>query len=358
MQDPLESLAVGADTTLLRRRVEILEQSLEEALAELEALRARARRVDGGLDALPFALALLDGDGALAYANRSFCDRFGPTGNDGGVPEPDAHPELAEAVAGLRETDEPCDVDLFPGLYGKADAGHFRLRGYPLQLEDGECCGHLLVLEDLDAAAEGGERDLGLERLRRIIAGAVEAMSVMVERRDPFVAGHQKRVGELAGAIALEMGHDGFESEGVKVAGQLHDIGKVSIPTEILCKPAALNRAEERIVRTHPVVAHRILKRVDFPWPVADIVLQHTERYDGSGYPTGLDGSKLHFQAKIIAVADAVEAMLTYRPYRPAYSKPEVLEMIERERGRAFDPDVVDACLRLFREKKFEFAQA
>ncbi len=215
----------------------------------------------------------------------------------------------------------------------------------------------VLVEDEMGRGSEGARLKSSLGYLRRIMLGAVEAMSIMVERRDPFVAGHMKRVAELSSAIAEDLGMDAFEVEGIRIAGLLHDIGKVAIPSEILCKPAVLSPAELRIVRQHPLIARRILKRVPFPWPIADAILQHAERLDGSGYPQGLTDPQIIPQARVLAVADMVEAMLTYRPYRPAYSQETVLAEIEHSRGRTLDPDVVDACLRLFREKGFEFKQ-
>jgi putative nucleotidyltransferase with HDIG domain len=207
------------------------------------------------------------------------------------------------------------------------------------------------------AQDETAGRQPGASLLRHMIMGAVEAMSLMAEQRDPFVAGHLKHVGELAEAIAVEMGLGPFETEGIRISGHLHDIGKVAVPSEILCKPALLSRAEMRIVRTHPKVARRILKRIPFPWPVAETVYQHAERLDGSGYPQGLAGDEILLSARIVGVADTVQAMLSFRPYRPAHPLDDVMAQLQVNRGRLYDPQVVDACTHLFRAGGFRFSE-
>jgi PAS domain S-box-containing protein/putative nucleotidyltransferase with HDIG domain len=194
-----------------------------------------------------------------------------------------------------------------------------------------------------------------LDKLQRTIEGTVQAIALTVESRDPFTAGHQRRVAQLAGAMAQEMG---FSSEGVRVvriAGLVHDIGKVCIPSEILSKPGQLSKIEFSLIETHCQVGHDILKTVQFPWPIADMVIQHHERIDGSGYPSGLHEDEILMEARILAVADVVEAMTSHRPYRPAPGIDEALEEISRNSGRLYDADAVYACLKLFREKGFAF---
>ncbi len=191
------------------------------------------------------------------------------------------------------------------------------------------------------------------DQLRRALKGVVEAMSVTVEMRDPYTAGHQRRVGRLSVAIAREMGLSERQVEGVRMAGEIHDIGKIYVPAEILSKPGKLTDIEFTIIKTHPQVGFDILKNVEFPWPIADIVVQHHERLDGQGYPNGLKGDAILLESRIIIVADVVEAMSSHRPYRPSHGIEKALAEIALHRGTHYDPAVVDACLRLFKEKGF-----
>ena len=191
------------------------------------------------------------------------------------------------------------------------------------------------------------------DQLRRALKGVVQAMSVTVEMRDPYTAGHQHRVSRLSVAIAREMGLPERQIEGIRMAGDIHDIGKIYVPAEILSKPGKLTDIEFTIIKTHPQVGFDILKNVEFPWPIADIVVQHHERLDGRGYPAGLKGASILPEARIIIVADVVEAMSSHRPYRPAHGIDKALEEISLHRGTVYDAVVVDACLRLFKEKGF-----
>ena len=173
--------------------------------------------------------------------------------------------------------------------------------------------------------------------------------------RDPFTAGHQKRVAKLACAIAEEMGLPKSKKERLRLAAVVHDIGKIQVPTEILIKPIHLSEAEFSIIEAHPQIAHDILYGIEFSRPIAKIVLQHHELMDGSGYPQGLSGDEIVLEARILAVADVVEAMASHRPYRPAHGIGEALEEILHKRGTLYDPEVVDACLRVFYEREFTF---
>lgn len=194
-----------------------------------------------------------------------------------------------------------------------------------------------------------------LERLKRVYIQTVNALIMSAERRDPYTGGHQRKVARLAINIAQEMKCSNNFVECVGLAGILHDIGKIYVPDKILTKPDKLDREEWDIIKNHPQFGYDLLKHIDFPWPIAQIILQHHERLDGSGYPHGLAGGQILLEAKIIAVADVVEAMSCERPYRPALSIDFVLEEISRNKGSLFDAKAVDACCRLFREKRFVF---
>ncbi len=196
----------------------------------------------------------------------------------------------------------------------------------------------------------------GLRQLRAMMGQTVEAIASMAEMRDPYTAGHQRGVTLLACALAAELGLDEDRIEGIRVSGFLHDIGKMVVPAEILNKPGKLSKFEFEIIRTHSQAGYDILEKIDFPWPVAQTVLQHHERLDGSGYPQGLIGADILLEAKILAVADVVEAMAAHRPYRPALGLDRALEEITKNRGSLYDPEVVDACLKICREKRVEIS--
>jgi PAS domain S-box-containing protein/putative nucleotidyltransferase with HDIG domain len=190
-------------------------------------------------------------------------------------------------------------------------------------------------------------------KLEHGMLGTIKALSVMSELRDPYTYGHEQRVGDLSGAIAAEMGLDAQVVKGLQVAGYVHDIGKIVVPAEILAKPSKLTKAEFELIKSHPEQGYEVLKDIDFPWPVAQVALQHHERIDGAGYPRGLKGDQIIIEARILAVADVVEAMAAHRPYRPSRGIDAALEEVIRYRGVKYDPAAVDACVRLFRERGY-----
>ena len=193
-----------------------------------------------------------------------------------------------------------------------------------------------------------------LAQLETAFMSTVEVATTLSELRDPYTAGHERRVGEIAVALGAELGLDARRQDGLRVAGYLHDIGKITIPAEILSKPGKLSPIEFQLIQGHPQSSYDVLKDVQFPWPVAVVALQHHERIDGSGYPQGLKGEEILLDARIIAVADVVEAMSSHRPYRPGLGIDKALAEIERGRGSAYDADVADACLKLFRERRYQ----
>lgn len=222
--------------------------------------------------------------------------------------------------------------------------------------------GYLQRLEELvdQRTEELREREKGLtealDRLRRAMDGVIQAMASAVETRDPYTAGHQRRVADLAVAIARELGLPGTTREATYMAGVVHDVGKISVPAEILSKPTRLSDLEFALIKTHPQVGYDILKNIEFPWPIARIVLQHHEKMDGSGYPDGVKGDEILAEARILTVADVVEAMASHRPYRPALGISVALEEISKNQGTLYDAGAVEACLRLFKEGRFSFA--
>jgi putative two-component system response regulator len=220
------------------------------------------------------------------------------------------------------------------------------------------------LMHDMESLVAQRTRDLAqanealgrtLQELRKTFGGIVKVLTATLETRDPYTAGHQSRVADLARAMATEMKLGKERIEGMRVAGVVHDLGKISIPSEILSKPGKLTEIEFGLIKTHSQVGYELLQPIDFPWPVADIVHQHHEKMDGSGYPQGLKGEAILPEARILAVADVVEAMASHRPYRPALGVDKALEEIDRHRGVWYDPQAVEACLAVFRTKDYKF---
>lgn len=201
------------------------------------------------------------------------------------------------------------------------------------------------------------ELKLSYVKLQRTLESTIQAMAKIVETRDPYTAGHQRRVANLACAVAEKMGLSEEQISATRMAAMTHDVGKIYIPAEILTKPGRLTEIEFNMVKTHTQHGYEILKTIEFPWPVAKIVLQHHERLNGSGYPVGLLGKDIILEAKILGVADVVEALASHRPYRPALSLDAVLAIISQGRGTLYDPKVSDICLKLFTEEGFQINQ-
>jgi putative nucleotidyltransferase with HDIG domain len=199
------------------------------------------------------------------------------------------------------------------------------------------------------------ERKRAQETLLRTLGGTVAALSTAVELRDPYTAGHQLRVSRLGCAIAVELGLSEERIEGMQVMGFLHDIGKIIVPAEILSKPSKLTEYEFRFIKEHSQAGYDILKGIEFPWPVASAVVQHHERLNGSGYPSGLAGDEIILEAKILAVSDVIESMASHRPYRAALGIEKALDEVTKNSGLLYDPDVVKSSLRLFKKKGFSF---
>jgi putative nucleotidyltransferase with HDIG domain len=201
------------------------------------------------------------------------------------------------------------------------------------------------MADDEQAVKRCHRQILGLEKT---VDGLVAAMAKTVEFRDPFTAGHQRRVARLAEAIAQRIGFDPHRLRGMRIAGMLHDIGKICVPAEILSKPGRLSNMEFGLIQDHCRLGYEILKDIGFPWPVADIILQHHEKMDGSGYPRGIGGDRILPEARILTVADVVEAMVSHRSHRSGLGLDTALAEITMHRGRLYDPQAVDACLKVF----------
>ena len=226
----------------------------------------------------------------------------------------------------------------------------------PFFSANGELAG---IVEDIRNISRLKEAETQLQqsmnKLHSALEGTIHAMSLAIEMRDPYTAGHQKRVTDLAVAIATDMDLPVDKIDGIRMAGLIHDIGKIAVPAEILTKPGRISDKEFALIKDHPKVGYDILKKIEFPWPVAKIVLQHHERMNGSGYPQSLQGKYILLEARIIAVADVVESIASFRPYRPALGVQTALKEIADDKGTLLDARVVGTCLKLFSEKRFNF---
>lgn len=205
----------------------------------------------------------------------------------------------------------------------------------------------------LTDSAEKLRRNAG--RFKKAMEGFVQAIALAVEMRDPYTSGHQNRVSDLACAIAREMGLSRDRIYGLRMASVIHDLGKITIPGEILCKPGRLSGPEYEMIKTHVQSGYDILRKIDFPWPLADIVIQHHERLDGSGYPFGLSGEEILLEARILAVSDVYETIGSHRPYRPSLGLKKAMDELIGGSGSLYDPPVVEACRHLIEENRFRF---
>jgi PAS domain S-box-containing protein/putative nucleotidyltransferase with HDIG domain len=269
------------------------------------------------------------------------------------VPEdlPGLMASFAETLSGNRGPYE------FRIVTKSGETRYVRTSSSPM-FKDGRPVGLIGVLSDLTETRRTQEMlQRSVEKLRLAMEGIVRAMVKTVEIRDPFTSGHQQMVADLALALAKELGLPEDKQEALRMAGLIHDIGKVAVPAEILSRPGGLSEPEMVLVRSHPAAGYNILRTIDFPWPIADIVLQHHERLDGSGYPSGLRGPEIMFEARILAVADVIAAASSHRPYRQAEGVGAALSEVETGAGTLYDRDVVAAVLRLFREKGFRLGE-
>ena len=381
--DMMAEIKAAAGTGLSMKPRPSLKRVLQDISASLEDLQAAVREADlqGEKDRAPAE----PGSGA---ADRSYRDLF--------TLAPDAYlvtdaqtiiAESNQAAAALLKMDRgslkgkplthfvaEADRPAFQAILiqvrggGAKRLGEFRLQpgeGAPFAVSVNvsaqtdhrdQLVRMLWLLRDVrEGKAEEERLKSLLSRLKSSFHGIVDAVAEAVEIKDPQTAGHQRRVAQLAVAIAREMGFSLNRLEGIRVAGLLHDIGKIAIPIEILSKPGELSHLEGEFIKSHCQVGFDLLKNIDFPWPVLQAILQHHERLDGSGYPAGLTDEDIILEARILGVADVMEAMTCARSYGPAQGIDQALEEIHQKSGILYDPEVVDICLKLFVEKGFSF---
>ena len=334
-------------------------QALHVERAETSEGAAKRHHADV-LEALPNIVFVLDENGRVVSTNKRATGVTGYAESEiigrpaSAFIAPEGQSTLETEIANVLDRGEPSIVDN-PLLTASGERIPYRWYSGPLHGPEGRITGIAGIGVDVSSlkAAE--------DRLRRSLRGVentldqtVDAISHALEARDPYTAGHQRRVARLAVTIAEHLGLDAERRKGLRVAAVLHDIGKLAVPSDILAKPTTLTDSEMEVVRGHVDAGLDILRGIDFPWPVADIVAQHHERLDGSGYPKGLSGDELSLEGRILGVADAVEAMCSHRPYRPAAGADRAMEELRNGRGSRYDAAVVDACTAIF-EAGFSF---
>jgi PAS domain S-box-containing protein/putative nucleotidyltransferase with HDIG domain len=344
----------GSDGTLMLEGI-IMDVTRErEAEVVREAAAAEWRRT---FDAMGDSVALFDGEGRLVRCNRATAELIGLP-FDGLVGR-----RCYEVFHGADDYHERCPQRR-SFISGRAETSVLEQDGRWLRItfdpeldEAGAVCGGIHVASDVTdlVQAEQQARE-SAAKLGVVTEGVIAALSRSVETRDPYTSGHERRVSELATAIARELGFDDDGLRCVRIAGLLHDIGKIGVPAEILSKPSRLSEMEFALVMEHARAAYDILVEIEFSCPIADVVLQHHERLDGSGYPRGIRGEAILLDARILAVADVMEAMVSHRPYRPALPEGAAIAEIEGGAGRLYDRDVCEVVLSLFRDKRFEFS--
>lgn len=327
-----------------------------------ELLKKSEENFRHSLDDSPLGVRIVSSNGETLYANKATLDIYGYSSID----------ELRNTPLHKRYT--PDSIAKFLWRKEKRDRGEIGPSEYEISImrKDGEIR-HIhtlrkeifwngkkqyqVIYQDITENRKAEEKlKETLETLRRSIHTTIQVLGIASEARDPYTAGHQRRVADLARAIATEMKlpHDAIE--GIRMAGAIHDIGKISIPSEILCKPTMLTDLEFSLVKSHCQYSYEIIKDVESPWPLADIVYQHHERINGSGYPQKLKGEDILIEARILAVADVVEAIMSFRPYRPSLGQDIALSEIESNSGILYDHNVTKACLKIFRENHFRFS--
>jgi PAS domain S-box-containing protein/putative nucleotidyltransferase with HDIG domain len=348
-----------------QRELQKMNEQLQQEIIDRKQAEGEIRRLkdfnEGIVQNMAEGIAVEDAEGRIIFVNPAAADLLGYSPEEllgqhwTVIVSSDQHPSVQAAYE--------------RHMHGEADRYELQLvrqdgtlvpvlvSGSP-RVEEGRFAGTLTVFTDITEHKQVEEElQQSLERLGRTFEETVQALALAIRTRNPYTAGHQRRVTQLACAIAQEMDLPEEQVEGIRVAGLIHDIGKISVPLEILSNPDGITELEYGIIKAHPQIGYDILKTVEFPWPVAEIVLQHHERLDGSGYPQGLSGEEIMLEARILGVADVVDAMASHQPYRAARGIERALEEISQNRGVLYDPEVAGACLKLFKQKGFEFEQ-
>jgi len=354
---------VEDETVYLKLYNERLIKKLEDKMLELEevnrVLKESEKKYRNLLDNANDAVVVLNDSGYINYVNPKFCEMSGYSVDEAKKLHFSklVHPDDLDMVTEyFRKTLLDEDVPQNYEFRGQAKSGEtVYLDNNVSTLHEDGVTSLLAIARDItERKRTEAKLEQSLDKLQKAMEGTIQAMALTAETRDPYTAGHQWRVAKLARSIAEDMDLPEDQIEAVYMAAIVHDIGKIYVPAEILSKPGRITEIEFNMIKTHSQVGYDILKNIEFPWPLAKIVLQHHERLDGSGYPSGLTGENILLEAKIIAVADVIEAMASHRPYRPALGIDKALEEITQNRGIIYEASIVDACLRLFK-KGFSF---
>lgn len=334
--------------------------ALQQKKAE-EALRQSQQEFISIFRDNPEAIVYVDEKGNILDINLRFSELFGyslkeikgKNINSGIIHPPDKIEEgkdidneaLSKGYVSFETIRKKKDGTLFP----------VSMSGSPV-IVNGKPRGIIGIFRDITERKNTEEQlKESFKKLQKTMEDSIYSISLVTEARDAYTAGHQRKVSKLAVALAEEMGFSKDKVEGIKIAALIHDVGKINLPAEILSKPGKLSEIEFNLIKNHSKIGYDILKKVDFFWPIAEIVFQHHEKINGSGYPRGLKGDEILLEAKIIGVADVVEAMSSHRPYRPALGIDKALEEISQNKGILYDSQIVDTCLKLFKEKGFKF---
>jgi len=345
----------------LEKKMLGLQKEVAERKQAEDKLRKAEKRFRKLADLLPQTVFEMDERGKLIFVNRNAFDVFGYTQEDF-----DKGLNAIQIIA--PEDRDRAGGDIQKVLSGeKSDHAEYMAQrkngsSFPVivysspMIPDNKIVGLRGIVVDITERKQAEEElKQSYGKLQEALDGTIHALAAMAEWRDPYTAGHQHRVAGLAIAIAKDMNFTEEQIKKIHISAIIHDIGKINVPSEILSKPGRLSEFEFEIIKTHPQVGYDILKGIKFPWPIARIVLQHHERLDGSGYPQGLSGEEICLEARILGVADVVEAMSSHRPYRPAIGIDRALEEISRNKGILYDPNMVDVCVKIFTDKKFKF---
>ena len=348
-----------------QRELQKINEQLQQEIIERKQAEKEIRRLkdfnEGIVQNMAEGIAVEDAEGRIIFINPAAAALLGYSPEEllgqhwSVIVPPDQHPSVRAAS----ERHLHGEIDRYELQLVRKDGTQVPVlvSGSPL-IKGGRLAGTLSVFADITAhKLVEEELHQNIEKLRTTFNEAILALASAIKIKDPYTAKQQRRVTQLAVAIAKEMALSEEQIEGTRVAANVYDIGMMNVPAEFLSDPEGLNELEYGIIKAHPQVGCEILKAVQFPWPVAEIVLQHHERLDGSGYPKGLSGEEIMLEARILAVADVVAAMASHQPYRSALGIDRALEEISQNRGTLYDPGVVGACLKLFKQKGFKFEQ-
>ena len=353
-----EDLILELET--LRRRIEVLEKLNTEHDREKESLRLAEERLRIIVENTYDIVFQLSPSGLIKYVSPKVKEIYGYVPQDlMGKHFRKTTPlsEMPRAFKALKSALSGKEITGFQinQIDANGEIIPMEINLVPVR-KDGKIVAVEGVMRDIaERKRAEAEANRNMEKLVKAMEDTIRAMAMIVEMRDPYTAGHQRRVTQLACAIAREIGLSEDCITGLRLAGLIHDIGKVRVPAEILTNPNGLSEAEFTMIKMHPTIGYEILKTIDLPWPIAQIIYQHHERMNGSGYTLGISNKDIIFEARILAVADVVEAIASHRPYRPALGIDVALDEISNRRQKLYDPKVVNACIKLFRKKGFVF---